>query len=719
MKMGMLAYHGRAFMFGVMLLLCLDSREGQALEPLDAKEDVQAFDLGEVVVNAERSGPETPSTITVVTADEIERKNGRNLGEALNLLPGVVFRQSRSKNEFYLTVRGFEQDNVLILMDGVPVYQPYEGLVNLADIPTQNIAEIKVIKGNASTLYGPGALGGVINIITRKGTTRPTLSLEYQGSDYATHQVQASHGWKVGKLSYYLTGSYKTSGGYSLSKTFQLPPDVLASMAAAPTNPASLRNTPIPADSGKRDNSDYERKAITFTGTYELTSDDKLGLSLEYYDNEYGIPPGPVYRETRRGFFYFPRYWRFNDFKRYTVNTTWESKVGNTLRLKGRVFYDGFNSTLDAYDDDTYSTQNRIGGPPSGKSKYRDYTIGGNLYAFWTGISRQELRFGVSAKRDVHRENFLDSAYDRLVSDTYSISLEDEFRVSDRLKIVAGASNDIFAKVKREQVAYPGAAAGNNVYSFNPQIGFSYDYSPSMRLYGSIARKTRFPTMRNLYSTGVIGPLGDPDLKEERSINYELGSSWAISEKVFFDTAFFYSDITDLINFDNQIGRFEQFHDAYMYGFEASISCQLNRNLFGRIGYTFLQARNRSPVTISTDTHGTLVYTPTDLPYRPAHKIDFEFRQDFDFGTKVTFSGSYVSSRPYYNHADTANNSVLVAKREKLGGYLLTNLKISQDITRHIRIFLSAENLLNEDYEDLYQFPSPGRTFWVGMKLSI
>jgi outer membrane cobalamin receptor len=174
-----------------------------------------------------------------------------------------------------------------------------------------------------------------------------------------------------------------------------------------------------------------------------------------------------------------------------------------------------------------------------------------------------------------------------------------------------------------------------------------------------------------------------------------------------------------MINFDNQTGRFEQYHDAYILGVETGISGQLTRSLFGRIGYTFLRARNRSPVTIRTDSQGTLVYTPTDIPYRPKHKIDCEIRQDFDFGTKITLIGNFISSRIYYNHADTSNNSALIARKEKLGSYFLTNLRVSQDIYRHGEVFVSVENLFDKAYEDLYQFPSYGRTVWVGLKLAL
>jgi len=142
--------------------------------------------------------------------------------------------------------------------------------------------------------------------------------------------------------------------------------------------------------------------------------------------------------------------------------------------------------------------------------------------------------------------------------------IEDEIYIQDNLTLTLGASYDIFNKKERRQAS--GSETGDNVNAFNPQIGISYDPSPSFNLYASIGRKIRFPTMRNLYATGVIGPQGDPDL-------YELGGKWFMNTEVTFEGVLFYNDVKALIIFDNQIGRFEQYEDANIYGVEKSLQC--------------------------------------------------------------------------------------------------------------------------------------------------
>jgi iron complex outermembrane receptor protein/outer membrane receptor for ferrienterochelin and colicins len=683
-----------------------------------ASTDNGTFSLGEIVVTAESRGAEGASSITEVTAADIESRNARNVGEALALVPGVHFRLGRSKSGHYVTMRGFEQEGILILLDGVPISVPYEGLVNLPDIPVQNIAKIKVIKGNASTLYGPNAIGGVINIITKKGGDEPQTTLAYKVSDYQTHHFSATQGGKLGNFRYFLGGAHQQSDGYNLARTFTLQDDVLASMAASPANPHHRPNIPPPPDSGKRENSDYTKKNLMFTGDLAFHPRHSLGLSMEYYNHEYGIPPVPVYREHNRGFFYFPRYWRFTDWERYTVNLIEESHLGDAFRIRTRVYFDDYENILNIYDDDTYTLQDRIG-PPSGESVYKDYSAGVNSHLFWDVTQSNQLRLGLSAKKDVHKENFLDSPYNRLESQTYSIALEDELRIGDDLTLTLGCGYDKFNKRKREEVDNPDADTGKDLDTFSPLAGAMYDLTDDVSLFASYARKVRFPTMRNLYAEGVVGPQGNPDLKEEKADKYEVGGAWTVSPALRLESAVFYNDVKDLINFDNMLGRFEQYEKARIYGIEFNVSGNITDSLTGALGYTWLKTENRSTVTIENSRYDALVYRPKELPYRPEHKIDFDLRQVFSWGTRASLFGSYFSRQVFYDHADPANNKSLVADKKYLDEYVLVNLKISHPITSKVDIELAGENLLNESYENIDMFPAAGITGWAGISIKL
>jgi outer membrane receptor protein involved in Fe transport len=227
--------------------------------------------------------------------------------------------------------------------------------------------------------------------------------------------------------------------------------------------------------------------------------------------------------------------------------------------------------------------------------------------------------------------------------------------------------------------------------------------------------------MRNLYADGVIGPLGNPDLEEERTNAYELGGEWRVNTQAVLGGALFYNDVRGLILFDNQIGRFEQYEKAQMYGAEINLSAELAEGLSGKLGYTYLVAENNdSLVTVQTNfLQNDLIYTPDEIPYRPKHKIDVDLTRSFDMGLCLHLNGSYVAGRIFYNHADTENNTVFISSKEKLDDYFLLNAKITYDVNAHHQLMLAADNLLNENYQELYLSPSPGITGWIGYKFSL
>ncbi len=679
------------------------------------KPSIHLFEV--VVVTAELEQQESPTTISEITAEDIQDRTANNLGEALELLPGVHFRLARSKNEQQVTVRGFDQEKVLILMDGIPVSIPYEGQLNLADIPAQNVARIKLVKGVSSTLYGANGMGGVINIITRHGEEKPRFSAQYEGSQYATHNIQVAHGWKVGPFSYYGAFSHRESNGYPLSETFAPPEAVLVSMSRAPSNPPSIPNVPIAPDEKSRDNGDFTRDAFTFTGTVDIGSRNTLGVSFEHYDNQYGAPPVPIYREHRRGFFYFPRYWRFTDWNRSTINVLEESRISDDFTIKSRFFYDMYDNTLEIYDDPSYTTQNRIG-PPSGSSFYNDYDVGFSIYGYWKGIPRSELRAALNYRRDVHRDTFAGGPTDRLSGDTWSIGIEDEIQLSPKMSLTPGISFNFFDKRERFQSSEH-LQAGEDISSVSPQIGLRYAASARVSLYGSAGRKIRFPTMRNLYADGVIGPQGNPDLKEERTINYEVGTTLNAGDRWTLGGAFFYSDIKNMINFDNQVGRFEQYAAASMAGVELTANGRITDATDAYFAYTFLRARTDSSVTIENQYYPSLVYRPDELPYKPSHQIDLEIKHRFKFGLDANFNGMYVSEATYYNHADPSNNSVMVATKEKLDDYFLANVRLSQKIAGGFSVYFAVENLGNQRYQTLYLYPAAGRTYRGGIRFEM
>lgn len=127
-----------------------------------AQEGARPFELGTVTVHATR--PQVgeigeDQTASVVTRDEMKKFNRDNVGDALGLLSGITV-SNMSKNEKRIYVRGFDARQVGLFIDGIPVYVPYDGSVDLNRFTTADLAAIQVAKGFSSIAYGPNTLGG-------------------------------------------------------------------------------------------------------------------------------------------------------------------------------------------------------------------------------------------------------------------------------------------------------------------------------------------------------------------------------------------------------------------------------------------------------------------------------------------------------------------------------------------------------------------------------
>ncbi|MBU4561000.1 TonB-dependent receptor [bacterium] len=228
--------------------------------PAYAAEDRQeeVFDLGEVVITPTR----TPKLLgdvslhtTIITKEEIAKSGARNIGEVIEKETGVkVDSWGAMGAQTIMSMRGCSSKQVLILIDGQRMNCIRGGDVNFAEFPLlEHVERIEIVRGPGSALYGSGAMGGVINIITKDPPKKPTFSYE---TSYATHNTfinKFSHGAKIKKFGYLLSGGQYQSQGHRL-------------------------------------NSDYNAHDIFGKFTYDLTDWSKLILEGGYYNGEVGTP---------------------------------------------------------------------------------------------------------------------------------------------------------------------------------------------------------------------------------------------------------------------------------------------------------------------------------------------------------------------------------------------------------------------------------------------
>ena len=150
-----------------------------------------------IVVTAERNPQllvNSPSAVSVITRAQIEAKKPFDILGVLRLIPGVSVAQSgtRGKTTSVFT-RGTNSNQTLVLIDGVRANSPQDGRFDFGQIPIENIERIEVVRGPASALYGSDAIGGVINIITKRGSgpLRPGGTLEFGNQGINRQEVNA------------------------------------------------------------------------------------------------------------------------------------------------------------------------------------------------------------------------------------------------------------------------------------------------------------------------------------------------------------------------------------------------------------------------------------------------------------------------------------------------------------------------------------------------
>src|SRR5262245_6786984 len=158
---------------------------------------------------------EIGASVSVVNGDDFQTYHYPSVDEAMRNVPGLEITRSGSYGKLStLTIRGANANQIQVLVDGVRVKSPTTGQVDLSDISPDLIERIEIIRGPQSTLYGADAMGGVVNIITKKGTGRPfSAFVEQEAGNYDTLSTRASAwgSWKL--LEYAVAGSHFESNG--------------------------------------------------------------------------------------------------------------------------------------------------------------------------------------------------------------------------------------------------------------------------------------------------------------------------------------------------------------------------------------------------------------------------------------------------------------------------------------------------------------------------
>lgn len=429
----------------------------------------------DIVVTATRSARpiiDVPASVTIVTSDQIAGTPARTIDEVLRRVPSVDLpiagTDEQHPTNTIVSMRGLSGIRSLVLLDGVPINDPFFGYVQWSEVPLATIDRVEVVRGGGATLWGNYAMGGVINILS-KPIDRTVLDVEAAGGSRGTyrsdgHAAVAGDGFGLG-----LDAGINHSDGYV---------EQVAGARGAITVPTS-----------------FTAHTIAASGNADLTANLRARARISYYDNDQNFL---THLNTNR-----QRDWRYTGTLLWTPTTT--STVDLTVFHTDERFVTNNTGTPDgAGPNDAEYVQN------SHLTRAHDW--GASL--IWTRAFTGLIR-SLSIGADYHGIRGRDDAdiFDengvRLRTDIGSGNqrflggfIQTDVRPLDRLQL-------LFSLRYQDLYSYNGVddtpgGLGSHLASrhdsdIDPRLSIRYQLPAGFALRGAVYRAFRAPTLDNLY----------------------------------------------------------------------------------------------------------------------------------------------------------------------------------------------------------------------------
>ncbi len=610
-----------------------DEKQGQETEPKQIIE--------ELTITGQAPVTQPISTVVVLPKVSIEKMLSKNLSDIIALSPGVTVSEGQ-KSEASINLRGMSSKRITLMVDGVPIYEPYFNSFDLKTFATDNLESIKIIKGANSVLYGANTLGGVIDLVTQR-PSQPFLKLRSSFSENSTSFLSASAGMGLNDWAFLANFNWDQSDGFEYKED---------------------------GERVSRALSNYDRKDMTGKIYYHPSADSEIMAELLFTDSDYGVPPS-THPDIKS------RYWLFSDWQRLQTNLGYTAPLLGDGVFKARAYYVYHFNALQDYAKPDLATMRW-------ESTYKNSTIGANLTGEKPIGERNLLKFSLHGlKSQVKQQSDTGEPWEEFDRTILSAGVEDHFMISPKWKIVAGAGIDHLKKNN-----------GDSHTRVNPIFGLRYSISPWMDTHLSLSMKSRFPSMKSLYSSKG----GNPDLQDELGRSIELGLSYR--KDIDIQVSAFYNRYDDLIQsyrglegykYEQNIGR------AEIAGFELSVGKSWQKFLI-QGSYTFLSAKD-------TDSDLSLDYTP-----------------QHQFSLMATVGKIHGFSLTAWLNAVSESTALLGSappfEQLPIDGHALVNVILSKTL-KWFTVSLKAENLTDVGYYTEPGFPMKGRTISLGIDFEL
>jgi vitamin B12 transporter len=603
-----------------------------------------------------------PNSVSVITSETIVARQYRNAIDAMSAVPGISIRQSGGLGkQASMFIRGLDSQYAKVMLDGMPLNDPStpRGAYDFGQMTTDNLAQLEVLRGPQSLLYGSNAVGGVINAVSRKGEGPLSGYVRAEGGSFGTGLTQ--FGLQAGndRGDFSLGGSALTTDGVSALSKHRFG---FSEKDGYEQGSLSLRLGANVSDNLRFDLFGYAQwaKYDFDTDAYDTTSSDNLP-----YDD-------PNLTGTNERYMIRPQVtWTLFDGK-------WEQKAGV-----------GYMTTKRKYRDGDESLPSNMGVFLQ-RSRYRGETWKFDYQSTIRLVEWNAILAGVDVTRETYE--FQDSYYGPAVSPTTTapwitntgVFIEDQVQIGDAFTANLGIRNDHHEEFG-DHVTWRGGA--------------SYRLPSETRIRGSVGTGFRAPSVNELY--GNTYTLPNHDLKPETSLGWDAGLEQSLFDgRLSLGGTYFENRIKDMIvnptyaQYENVSGTTET------WGVEAFFSFEIIENVSLSGNYTWTRARNRE---ISDDRSVRV--------RRPLHEAALNL--DWKFLEKGTFTAGvkYVSRRWDYDFY-SATSPV------RMPSHATFRLGAAWKFNEHVEVFGRVENLFNKKYEDIRGYGTPGIGAYAGAALS-
>lgn len=627
--------------------------------------DERIYTLGEVVISESTGNSQVQSR-------EMKKYNFRDAANSMKILPSVALSTFASRNESTVYVRGFDTRSVPVYIDGIPVYVPYDGYVDLGRFTNYDISRIDVSKGFTPIGYGANTLGGAINLVSKKPSQRMELVAFSGIMSGKGLESGISLGSNRGRI-YIQTGlSYRKKGYLPLAQSFE---------------------TSVSQPDHHLDNSGIEDAKFSIKAGYVPGKKSEYSLNYIY---SHASKDNPVYlgTDTRVRL----RYWRWPYWDKQSIYYISQTGLGEKFMLKARAWFDSFRNKLSSFDDRNYNTQYKSS---SYNSFYNDYTFGGNLEFSSDILRNNHFLFSAHIKNDNHAEHYDNEPVRSFADNTWSAGIEDIYRVSSKLKIVPSLSYNFRQELRAQDYDAGNRVISNfprnNSKSLNAQIGSDFGLSKSSRLNAHIAYKSRFATMKDRYSYRLGSGIPNPDLKPEDAINLGLSYNFIPSSKLSLRSEIFYSNLFNTIQLVNFAGydltQMRNTGESVFKGADISADFAPLSFLDFYAVYSYIKRKNL------TDPGILFINLPD-------HRVFASAELDIRTKLKFVFSGEYNSG------SISSTDGI-----RRVPGYALGNIRLSVDFMKYLQAEAGVNNIFDKSYSLQEGYPEAGRNFYISLRI--